>query len=110
MKKPSLGKQSAHIIAQIDLIHIMMRSGCSLGTYTAHHLYGGGDADAFSEGSALNNSHYPDGGNVLAVNDDEIAEQIKYTVKYIDTDLPDLFDSFKVNEEDMQFLEKRRPV
>ena len=65
----------------------------------------GGHADTSSEGSALGNSHYSDEGNILAVNDGEIAQQIKYNMKYIDADLPDLFDSSKFSEDDMQFIE-----
>ena len=38
------------------------------------YFFAGGDADTFSEGSALDNSHYPDGGNILAVNGDDIAK------------------------------------
>ena len=64
-------------------------------------LLGGGDADAFSEGSALGKSHYSVGGNILTVNDSKIRQQIKYTKKYIEADLPDPFVSSKFSQDDM---------
>ena len=64
------------------------------------------DDNAGSEGSVSVDNHvYPNQGNVLADDDDQITQKIKDLMKHIYPDQPDPFDSANFCKDDMHYVE-----